>query len=175
MSAPRGLAWALFALYSAWAAALQGRLAASGESGEWTPDLGLVLLFAWAARLGGSQGAAAALVVALARAAFGADRPVALAAGSLGAFWLFAVLRSALEIDRALPRAALCGLAAWGTAALLVAARSLALASGAPAVRIEGVRLWPGALATAGACLVLAPLCLRLPGLAPLRVRRSRP
>jgi hypothetical protein len=119
--------------------------------------------------------AAAALVVALARAAFGADRPVALAAGSLGAFWLFAVLRSALEIDRALPRAALCGLAAWGTAALLVAARSLALASGAPAVRIEGVRLWPGALATAGACLVLAPLCLRLPGLAPLRVRRSRP
>jgi hypothetical protein len=172
VSSARGLAWALFALYATWAAALQGQLAGARTAGEWTPDVGLVLLFAWAGRLGGSRAAAAAIVVALTRSAFGADPPVAVAAGLLGVLGLFTVLRSALVIDRALPRAVLCGLAAWGTAALLVSARSLALAAGTPAVRIEGVRLWPGALATAGACLLLAPLCVRLPGLAPLARKR---
>lgn len=93
---------------------------------------------------------------------------MALAAAALGALGLFAALRTVLEVDRALPRALLCGLGAWLSAQLLLTGRSLALASESPAVRIEGVRLWPGALATALACLVLAPLFVRLPGLAPL-------
>lgn len=166
-------AFALFFLYAVWAAALQALLAAPRRLGEWTPDLGLLLLFAWAARLPGKRAVLAAFLVALAHATFGAAPPAALAAGALGAVTLFALLRTGLEIDRGLPRALLCGLCAWLMGQLLVASRALALAAEAPAVSIDRVRLWPGALATAVACLVLAPLCLRLPGLAPLaRTRR---
>lgn len=167
------LATLLFFLYAIWATALQGILAAPRRLGEWTPDLGLLLLFAWAGRVSSGRAALAALLVALARAAFGADPALALLAGTLGALGLFALLRRGLEVDRALPRAALCGLCAWLSAGLLVTSRSLALASEVPAVTMDEVRLWPGALASALACLVLAPLCLRLPGLAPLG--RSRP
>jgi len=166
------LAQLVFFVYAVWLAALQGLLAAPRHLGEWTPDLGLLLLFAWAGRLPGRRGLAAALSVALARAAFGADSALALAAGTLGALGLFALLRSGLEVDRALPRALVCGLCAWLTAGLLLSTRTLALAAEVPSVSIDDVRLWPGALATALACLLLAPLCLRLPGLAPLRRKR---
>lgn len=166
------IAWLLFLLYAVWAAALQGALASPRQLGEWTPDLGLALLFAWAGRLRGGRGPLAALVVALARASFAAAPPLALAAGILGAFGLFAGLRTALVVDRALPRAVLCGVGAWFSAGVLLAERSLVLAGEAPAVRIEGVRLWPGALVTALTCLVLAPFFAHLPGLSPLR--RSR-
>ncbi len=166
------LAFVLFFLYAIWAAALAGVLAAPRALGEWTPDLGLLLLFAWAGRLHGQRGLLAALLVALGRAGFGADPPLALVAASLGALGLFAVLRRGLEVDRALPRAALCGLCAWLSGGLLLGARTLVLAAEAPAVSIDDVRLWPGALASALACLLLAPLCLRLPGLAPLQRKR---
>ena len=173
------LAWCLFFLYAVWAAALQGLLASPRQLGEWTPDLGLLLLFAWAARLGGGRGGLAALLLALARAGFGGDPPVALAAASLGALGLFAGLRTVLEVDRALPRAALCGLCAWLSARLLVSARVLAVAAELPggfesvdSEHVLAIRLWPGALLTALACLVLAPLCQRLPGLAALGRRR---
>lgn len=166
------LAWALFGLYALWITAFQGALASPHQLGEWTPDLGLVLLFAWAGRLRGGRGPLAALGVALARASFAADPPLAIAATLLGALGLFAALREMLEVDRALPRALLCGLCAWLTSSLLVTGRSLALAAESPAVRIEGERLWPGALASGLACLLLAPLLARLPGLSALgRVR----
>jgi hypothetical protein len=172
------VAFALFFLYATGAAALQGVLAAPRQLGEWTPDLGLMLLFAWAGRLPEGRGPLAALLAALARAGLGADPPLALAAGFLGAFGLFALLRTGLEIDRALPRALLCGLCAWLSARLLIGARTLALAAEAPAVSIDAVsiddvRLWPGALASAVACLLLAPLCLRLPGLVPFARKRA--
>lgn len=180
MRGSAALAWCLFFLYAVWAAALQGLLASPRQLGEWTPDLGLLLLFAWAARLGGGRGGLAACLVAQARASFGADPPVVLAATSLGALGLFAGLRAVLEVDRAWPRAALCGLCAWLSAQLLVSARVFALAAELP-VGFDGVgrehvlaiRLWPGALLTALACLVLAPLFQRLPGLAALE-RRQR-
>lgn len=164
------LYWALFALYALWACALQGELAAHGPFPAWTPDLGLVLLFAWAARLR-ERAPLAALTVALARATFSADPPAAVAAGVLGALGLFAALRTALEVDRALPRACLCGVGAFGVGGLLLLARELALSGQASGSGLEGVRLWPAALATALACLCAAPLCQRLPGLAPLRRR----
>jgi len=170
------LAWGLFFLYALWAAALQGLLASPRQLGEWTPDLGLCLLFAWAARLPGGRAGLAALAVALARASFGADPPVVLAAASLGALGLFAGLRTVLEVDRAVPRALLCGLGAWLSAQLLVGARTFALAAEASGASLAGVSwppLWRGALLTACLCLVLAPACRRLPGLAPLG--RTRP
>lgn len=171
MRLPRAIPWGLFFLYALWAAALQGVLASPRQLGEWTPDLGLCLVFAWAARLDGGRGGLAAILVALARASFGADPPVILCAASLGALGLFAALRAVLEVDRALPRALLCGTCAWLSAQLLVAARSFALASEAPGEGPGGalaLPLWPGALLTALACLFLVPVCRRLPGLAPL-------
>jgi hypothetical protein len=164
-------AFGLYFLYALWAAALQGSLAAPRHLGDWAPDLGLLLLFPWASRLRGARGPLAALLVALARASFSAEPPAALAANALGALGLFAVLRGALEVDRSLPRALLCGLCAWLSAQLLVAARTTSL--GAPAVSLGDVRLWPGALLTALLCLLAAPLVVHLPGLAPLA--RQRP
>lgn len=179
------LAWGLFFLYAVWAAALQGLLASPRQLGEWTPDLGLLLLFAWAARFPRGRGGPAALLVALARACFGADPPLLLAAASLGALGIFAGLRTMFVVDRALPRALLCGLCALLSARLLVAGRMLALAAELPGMGLDGtllgaggsehelgIRFWPGALLTALACLVLTPLCQRLPGLAALARRR---
>jgi len=169
VSAARLLAWGLFFLYALWATALSG-LCATGPLGAFAPDLGLVLLFAWAARLPGSRAPLAALCVALARSAFSADPPLALAASQLTALGLFSALGAGLEVDRAVLRAVLCAAAAWLSALLLVGARALAL--GAEAALVADHPLWPGALATGLACLVLAPLAARLAGLSPLaRVR----
>ncbi|HEX6886254.1 MAG TPA: hypothetical protein VF530_22965 [Planctomycetota bacterium] len=166
------LAWPLFFLYALWVAALQAWLAAPARLGAWTPDLGLALLFAWAAHLRGGRGVVAALLVALGRAASSAEPPALLAANALAALGLFAGLARGVAIERALPRAALCGLCALGTAFVLVAARSRVLAADGPSVALEGVPLWPGALASAAACLLLAPLLARLPGTAPLARER---
>lgn len=169
MTPARLLAWALFFLYAAWGTALSG-LCATGPLGPYAPDLGLVLLFAWAARLPGSRAPLAALCVALARSCFSADPPLALAAAELTALGLFSALGAGLEVDRALLRAVLCAAAAWLSALLLVGARALAL--GADAGLVSAHPLWPGALATGIACLLLAPLATRLAGLSPLaRVR----
>ena len=163
------LAWVLFFLYAAWATAVSGLLASA--AGAFVPDLGLVLLFAWAARLRGSRAPLAALCVALARASFSADPPLAIAAAELTALGLFLALGTGLEVDRALLRAFLCGLAAWLSSLLLVTARTLALA-GEP-IHLAERALWPSALATALACLLLAPLAARLAGLAPLAKVRT--
>ena len=158
------LGWPLFALYALWAAHVQAWLAEPAHLGEWTPDLGLLLLFACLTPLRGGRAAAAALLVAVGRASTSGEPPALLAANTLAALGAFALLARSFRIERALPRAVLCGLCALATAAALVAARTHVLAAEAPSVGIEGVRLWPGALATAGACLVFAPLLARLPG-----------
>lgn len=157
-------AFALFFLYAVWAVALSGLCAST--FGAFAPDLGLVLLFAWAARLRGSRAPVAALLVALARASFSADPPLTVAAAELSALGLFLALGAGLEVDRALLRAFLCGVGAWVSSLLLVTARTLAL-GGDPAT-LAGVPLVSGAVATAVACLFLAPLAARLAGLAPL-------
>lgn len=172
MTAVRVLGWGLFFLYATWLAALQGWLARPERLGEWAPDLGLLLLFAWASRLDRARGTLAAALVVAARAGFGAAAPAALLAGTLSAYVPFSLLRSFLTVDRPLPRAALCGLGAWVLAWMLLAAQAIARAAEEPAAPVEGPRLWPLALTTALACFLLAPLCLRLPGLAPIGRRR---
>lgn len=166
------LSWCLLLLYAVWAVGLQGILAGSGTLGSWTPDLGMLGLIVWAARMPGGRAPLVALSVALARACFGADPLVALAAAHLGALVLVTLLRSGLEIDRPLARALLCGACAWLSALFLFETRSTVLAAQSAGTAPEGARLWPAALASAGACLVLAPLFARLPGLAPLWRRR---
>lgn len=172
MRASLALAWVLFLVYSVWSLALQGLLASADALGEWTPDLGLVLLFAWVERMPALRGPPAALLVALAWTSFAAAPPLLLAAALLGALGLYAGLRTILRIDRAVPRAFLAGLSAWLTAQLLLAGRTAVLAAESSVAVFDDVRLWPGAVATGLACLLLAPLSVRLPGLAPLARRR---
>ena len=176
MKGSLGLAFGLFFLYALWAAALQGALAGPAYLGAWVPDCGLVLLFPWASRLRGARGPLAAVCVGLARASFSVEPPVALLANALGAVGLFAGLRGAFEVDRALPRAFLAGLCAFLSAWLLVAARTLSISKGTVSggiVEVVPAHLWPGALVTALVCLVGAPFVVRLPGLAPLARRRT--
>lgn len=168
MKVSRTLAWVLFVVYALWLLALQGLLARPQRLGAWTPDLGLVLLIAWSARLGGGAAALAALLVAFARTALGADAPVALAAGYLGAVLVQGVLRTGIEVDRGPARVVLTGLLALGFGALAALAR----ASLPPGAAAPEVQLVPFAVASALAAGLLGPLLLRLPGLAPLRVRR---
>lgn len=168
MKVSRTLSWVLFVVYALWLLALQGLLARPQRLGAWTPDLGLVLLIAWSARLGGGAAALAALLVAFARTALGADAPVALAAGYLGAVLVQGVLRTGIEVDRGPARVVLTGLLALGFGALAALAR----ASLPPGAAAPEVQLVPFAVASALAAGLLGPLLLRLPGLAPLRVRR---
>jgi hypothetical protein len=168
MRPSRSLAWVLFVVYALWLLALQGLLARPHRLGAWTPDLGLVLLVAWSARLGSGRAALAALLVAFARTALGADAPVALAAGYLGVVLLHGVLRTGIEVDRGPARAVLAGLLAFGFGAL-VSSGPAALLAGAST---PSARLVPFAVASALAAALLGPLLVRLPGLRPLRGRR---
>jgi len=168
-----GLAWGLFLVYGLWSLALQGVLAAPQLLGEWVPDLGVLMLVASTGRMPPARGLPAALLLVFARASFSADAPLFVAAALLGALGLAAGIRSFLQVDRAVPRALLCALAAWGAGHLLLAGRAVVLAADSPVPALASVRLWPSALATGIACLFLAPLYARLPGLAPLS--RARP
>lgn len=157
-------AWGLFFLVALWLCAVQGLLAAPSALGAWTPDLGLVLLLAWAGRLGPGRVEVGALMVAGARASLGADPPIALAAAYLGAALIVGILRAGLEIDRPALRVLSAGALAWLVAHFLVASSSAALAASGSGAEGIDTRLWPAAASTALAGLVLSPLLKRLPG-----------
>lgn len=167
------LAWLALTVYGLWLFALQGMLASPRLLGAWTPDLGLVLLLSLGAGLRPSRLRIAACLVALARAGVGADPPAALLAGYLGVAGVSGTLRSGLEIDHPLPRTILAGACAWILARFWIATRSIALAAGPGAHALDGIRAWPGAVATAAAALLLAPVLPKLPGLAALRRRQA--
>ena len=104
--------WIVLLIWCAWIYALLGRLASEPGVRGWVPDLGLVLLLGLEPRLSARDALRAALLVAAARAAFSADAPTAILAGSVGAVWISGALRNVVESDAALPRAAVTGLCA---------------------------------------------------------------
>jgi len=167
------LGWGVVVLTSIALFALQGFLAAPGRLGEWTPDLGVVLLISWGARMAPGRAEVSALIVAWARSAFSADPFPVLAAGYLGVALLAGLLRRGIEVDLALPRFLLAGACAWGLSQLAIGARSHVLAGGPgfSSVPVGVLRLWPGALVTACGALLLRPLLVRLPALRALRRR----
>lgn len=156
-------------LWGAWLLGLQGFLA-TGALGPWTPDLGLVLLLGLGARLSREESRRAALLVALARAAFTTDAAAAVVTGYLGAVALASTLRGALEIDHVLVRGVVAAFLGGGLAAWWIACHQLAL-PGTP-VAVGFTDVWRTALATGLAALVAAPLAYRLPGFASIRRRR---
>ena len=174
------LPWLLLALWSTWLHAAQGWLAQG--LGPWTPDLGLVLLLGLAAKLAPEQLPPLALAVGLGRLAVSVDPPAAVLAAVLGVTLLARGLRTMLELEGPLQRTLLAGacaalVAAWLEHVHLARAVHAAGAAGALPRTFEGLAAgaptWRLALATGLAALVLAPLLVRLPGLTPLRRRRS--
>ncbi len=168
MNNNRGVApWLVLALVGAWCASLQGWSGARFLGG-WTPDLLLVLYFAIAPRLDGDGLRFTAIFVALARAAFSVDPPVAIFAGYLGVAGLYAAVRATLDVESVAARAVLAAAASVGLSSWLhvvhAARTDIVLASSTSAGQL--------ALATALATVVFAPLFARLPFLRQLDTRR---
>ncbi len=176
MSRVGWVAWVLLAVWSAWLHALQGVLG-HVATGAWTPDLGLCLFVALAPRVAAADLPRAALLLALTRATFSVDPPVAIGAAYLAAGLATGSLRTVLDLRSAPFRTALAlvlsvALSAWlGLAHDVRVADALQFAGQSAAWGGRGA--WSVALATGAAALVLAPLLARLPGLSPLLQRRE--
>jgi hypothetical protein len=168
----RAVAWVSLLVWAAWLFALQGLFASSRVAGSWVPDLGLLLLLALEGRLreGGRlpqrRLLVAALVIALARAAFSSDPPLALAAGYLGVAGVLGALRQWVELDHPFARATLAGGAALALGAFWILSAEL------PNEVLRALP-WEPALATAAAAVVVLPALGRLPGLTPLARARA--
>lgn len=166
---PIGLAWILFAAWSTWLLALEGRLAAGVH--PFTPDVTLALLVALAPRLASADLRRAALLVALARIALSVDPPAAILSGYLGAAAILAAARSVAALDSVLVRA----LVAFAVALALELWLGVARAVRVPQLPVVPSAAFAAALATAVLAGLFAPVLARLPGLTPLRRRRPWP
>jgi len=155
-------------LWGAWLFALQGMVAGS-ELGRFTPEFGLVLLLALDARLSSSEARRVAVVLSLARAGFSADSAAAIVTGYLGVVGATSALRAGVEIDGRLLRTLLAGVFSGVLSGWWIACHQLALGV---SPTLEAGELWPGALATGLASLVIGPLLLGLPGFSSIRRRR---
>lgn len=185
MSRSRLLPWLLLAIWTTWIAALQGLLRDLPLLAPWVPDGALVLLLVLASRLETGDLPRLALVVALGRIAVSVEPPATVLAGTLAAVLVVRGLRSIVEVDDALMRTALALLgvlllARWQ--GFVLATRTSAgasfhaaglSASWAEAVEPFGPHAWSRAAATALLALLAGPAFAHLPGLTPLRKRRT--
>lgn len=177
--------WFLLAVWSTWLSALQGLALQQPAFASWVPDAGLVLLLALCARLEARDLPRVALAVALGRIAVSVEPPTAVLAACLGTALVVAGLRSVVELGDPFARTLLAFLVALAVArwhATVLSGRVLADAGlYAESLRAswDAVRgpLPPHALtraaATAGLALVFASALAHLPGLTPLRRRRT--
>lgn len=185
MSRAGWLPWFLLAVWSTWISALQGLALQQPVLGAWVPDVGLVLLLSLGSRLERRDLPWVALAVALGRIAVGVEPVPAVLAACLGLALLVAGLRSVLEVTDPLARTLLAFLAALAVArwhALVLSTRALEDASlyagslGASWTAVRGAfgpHALTRALATAAVALVFAPGLAHLPGLTPLRRKRT--
>lgn len=183
MSRSPWVAWILLPVWTAWLYGLQGLFAQTTHLGSWTPDLGLVLFLALAARVPREDLPALGLSVALGRCALSVDPPAAILAAFLGAGLLCGAARSVVDLGSGLLRGGFGALLAAGVAGWLgwvhrvrhleaSAAWGVAWSPDAPGAEPALLRL---ALATGLASFVAGPLLARLPGLTPLRKKKPWP
>lgn len=169
MKRPSLVSWILLALWSTWLHALQGQWAASGP---FAPDLGMVLVVVLAARMPPDELARGALAVGLGRCAVSIDPPAAVLFGTLAPALVFGSLRSVVVIREGLARAVLAGVGSALSARWLMLVHA-ARGTEIPAGLESGLAaVWPLALSTALAALVLGPLFGVLPGMGVLLRRR---
>lgn len=172
MSRNPHLSWLLLCVWGAWAVALSGYLVQFTWLDRWSPDLGLALLVALAARTSVHDIAKLAICLGLARAAVSVDAPAAVLAASLACGGLLRVGRSVVQIESPL----LAGLAA---AALCVAQSTwleFVHAQGARSGQTEPAALSLGlaaGVATGVVCALFGGVLARLPGLGQLARRKS--
>lgn len=185
MNRARWLPWFLLLVWSTWLNALQGLALERPDLTAWVPDAGLALLLALASRLERSDLPAVALTVALGRLAVSVESPPAVLAAALATALFAAALRSVLEIGEPLARTVLAFVLAlawarWQAFALETRAfAEAALFAGSLEESWRAVRgaLGPHAItraaATAALALVFGPALAHLPGLTPLRRKRT--
>lgn len=171
MRPARGVAWILLAVWASWLSAAQGVVVAKSWLGAWTPDLGLLLVLACAARFEPKDVPVAAVLVAVARCAHTVEPPAAVLAG-MGAVTLVVLsVRRVAEVGRPLVRTAIAGGAALGLALWLALVH--ALRSGEPSPQAALAAALPAALATACSSALFGylftPSLALLPGLSALR------
>ncbi len=165
------LAWCLVAAETALLFALVA--AATGATGLWTPDIGVLVLVALAAR-GDARGLwVGAFAVAAARIAVGIDPPSAVLFGYVTAAALHASVCAVVNPDGPLGRAVSAAVYATLFAAWLSVAHALRNPGvlGSPEQWISGAAAT--GLATGLAAFVLVPILRRLPGLRSGRAGRA--
>jgi len=166
------LSWLLLFVWGAWAGAISGYLVQFSWLGRWSPDLGLALLVALAARTSVHDIAKLAICLGLARASVSVDAPAAVLAASLVCGGLLRTGRSVAQIESPL--------LAGAAAAVLCVAQSawleFAHVKAASALDFEhaGISLWlRGGVATGVVCALLGGVLANLPGLGQLARRKA--
>lgn len=182
--------WLLLALWSAWLYGASGLVVARSGAGElaaWLPDLGLVLFVALGVRMPAEDLPRIALCVALGRLAVTIDPPAAVLAAFLLAALAVRAVRSVVELRGAVARTVTAGLFAQGLfvwlafvqdrrAAIEAASRARAIPPEWASDGAWSLAAWsslPPAVSTALCALVFGGALTRLPGLTPLRERKS--
>ena len=166
------LAWGLLSAWAVWLFAAQGRLA-SATTASWVPEIGLSLLLGLGPYVRRVDITSAALAIAAARTAISVEAPAAVLAGYLAAGSVAQSVQSVIALDRRAVRLAL------GFALALALDAWFALVAGArgQSAFVFDAELvlapWRRALVTALLAGFLGPVFARLPGLTPLRKRRT--
>jgi hypothetical protein len=165
MSVRSTFALLALALWTSWLCFAQGALRALGWPPALLPDLVLVLAIALSARALRGRAVAAIAVIALVRAAFSVESPLAVLAAFLAAGLVLEYLRRWFDFGDPL----LCALIAFGLQLALGAWWRIVLTSqvGRSGVRADWgpLSLCGAAAVTAFCAIALPPLLLRLPGL----------
>ena len=174
MRSPRPLSWAMLVVWSSWIAALQGLLVARTPLGAWVPDAGLVFVLACSASFDRREAPRVALLGALGRIAFTVEPAPAVLAGFLLAGLIVRAVATVAEVEGALVRTILAGLAGWFFAVWLELVHHVRDGKGEDLVQLlpKAARLWPIGLSSAAFALCFARGLARLPGLSPLRRER---
>ena len=172
MSRLRWLGWTMLAVWATWVTVLQAVVVAQSPVGALTPDLSLLCLLGCSAELHKRDVVPAAVVLAVARAAYSVDSALAILAAYLATASLVRGARRTADLGRPLFALACGGILKGALALWLLTVH--ALRAGLPV----GERLaetWPGLVAaslTTAAGALFAGAFVHLPGLTPLRTRR---
>lgn len=170
--------WLLLAIWASWLMTLQGRFAGLaegvGQTPAWLPDAGVLLFVSLAPFLQRDDLLPAGLLIGCARVSVSIDPPAAILAAYVAIALAARGIRRLLALDGIVVRATFAGLATLGLGAWLAVSNQ---ARGTLDVDFAQLSLfeWRLAFATAVWAGLCAPLLARLPGLTPLRKRRSWP
>ena len=174
MRGVRWVAWVMLAIWASWLSAAQAVAVSRTLLGAWTPDLGLLLVVAFAGAFRRADVLVATGIVGLARVAHSIEPPAALLAGFLAVALAVQSVRRFAEFDQPLVRIGLCAGAAllFGLWLNLVHAVRTGVDVGMSGLVSALPSVLPGVLSTTICGLVFAGSLARLPGLTPLRRRR---